>query len=177
MYFFLFCEWFAQISVALIHKIQLKSLPRFCFFIIQYTLDSFKHLYRKYLYIYYCGYRTGFCIPKALSLLNHVAISVVYLYPSVFFYQSIYSPSLILTLVAAVLYNSVAGSLLCQVMYSLLLLPLGTVQPLLSHLLALLEQLNDFNRLLPETGLLEEQELGLETQKTCLGQWNFDLPA
>ncbi|XP_049908952.1 probable E3 ubiquitin-protein ligase HERC1 isoform X7 [Epinephelus moara] len=67
-----------------------------------------------------------------------------------------------------VLYNSVAGSLLCQVMYSLLLLPLGTVQPLLSHLLALLEQLNDFNRLLPETGLLEEQELGTEAQKTCL---------
>ncbi|XP_067431213.1 probable E3 ubiquitin-protein ligase HERC1 isoform X2 [Thunnus thynnus] len=66
-----------------------------------------------------------------------------------------------------VLYNSVAGSLLCQVMYSLLLLPLATVQPLLSHLLALLEQLNDFNRLLPETGLLEEQELGMEAQKTC----------
>ncbi|XP_031715964.1 probable E3 ubiquitin-protein ligase HERC1 isoform X3 [Anarrhichthys ocellatus] len=66
-----------------------------------------------------------------------------------------------------VLYNSVAGSLLCQVMYSLLLLPLGTVQPLLSHLLALLEQLNDFNRLLPETGVLEEQELRMEAQKTC----------
>ncbi|KAL6096756.1 uncharacterized protein ACO6RY_06004 [Pungitius sinensis] len=66
-----------------------------------------------------------------------------------------------------VLYNSVAGNLLCQVMYSLLLLPLGTVQPLLSHLLALLEQLNDFNRLLPETGLLEEQELTMEAQKTC----------
>lgn len=56
-------------------------------------------------------------------------------------------------------------------MYSLLLLPLGTVQPLLSHLLALLEHLNDFNRLLPETSLLEEQELGMEAQKTCLGQW------
>ncbi|XP_029371513.1 probable E3 ubiquitin-protein ligase HERC1 isoform X2 [Echeneis naucrates] len=67
-----------------------------------------------------------------------------------------------------VLYNSVAGSLLCQVMYSLLLLPLGTVQPLLSHLLALLEHLNDFSRLLPETGLLEEQELGTEAQRTCL---------
>ncbi|XP_053195611.1 probable E3 ubiquitin-protein ligase HERC1 [Scomber japonicus] len=66
-----------------------------------------------------------------------------------------------------VLYNSVAGSLLCQVMYSLLLLPLGTVQPLLSHLLALLEHLNDFSRLLPETGLLEEQELGMEAQKPC----------
>ncbi|CAJ1070719.1 probable E3 ubiquitin-protein ligase HERC1 isoform X5 [Xyrichtys novacula] len=65
-----------------------------------------------------------------------------------------------------VLYNSVAGSLLCQVMYSLLLLPLATVQPLLSHLLSLLEHLNDFNRLLPETGLLEEQELKTEAQKT-----------
>lgn len=73
-----------------------------------------------------------------------------------------------------VLYNSVAGGLLCQVMYSLLLLPLGTVQPLLSHLLALLEQLNDFSRLLPETGLLEEQELRIESQKPCSGQWNFD---
>lgn len=73
-----------------------------------------------------------------------------------------------------VLYNSVAGSLLCQVMYSLLLLPLGTVQPLLSHLLALLEQFNDLNRLLPETDLLEEQELGMEAQKTYLGQWNLD---
>uniref|UniRef100_A0A671VH49 HECT-type E3 ubiquitin transferase n=1 Tax=Sparus aurata TaxID=8175 RepID=A0A671VH49_SPAAU len=72
-----------------------------------------------------------------------------------------------------VLYNSVAGSLLCQVMYSLLLLPLAIVQPLLSHLLGLLEHLNDFNRLLPETGLLEEQELGIEAQR---GQWNFDLP-
>ncbi|KAM9841857.1 putative E3 ubiquitin-protein ligase HERC1 [Aulostomus maculatus] len=66
-----------------------------------------------------------------------------------------------------VLNNSVAGSLLCQVMYSLLLLPLGTVQPLLSHLLALLEDLNYFNRLLPETGLLEEQELVKEAQKPC----------
>ncbi|XP_074547318.1 putative E3 ubiquitin-protein ligase HERC1 isoform X2 [Halichoeres trimaculatus] len=65
-----------------------------------------------------------------------------------------------------VLYNSVCGSLLCQVMYSLLLLPLATVQPLLSHLLSLLEHLNDFNRLLPETGLLEEQELGVEAPKT-----------
>uniref|UniRef100_A0AAQ5YVK1 HECT-type E3 ubiquitin transferase n=1 Tax=Amphiprion ocellaris TaxID=80972 RepID=A0AAQ5YVK1_AMPOC len=70
-----------------------------------------------------------------------------------------------------VLYNSVAGSLLCQVIYSLLLLPLGMVQPLLSHLLALLEHLNSFNRLLPETVLLEEQELGIEAQKACSGQW------
>lgn len=91
-----------------------------------------------------------------------------------YFYQSFYSPSLISTPVPVVLYNSVAGSLLCQVMYSLLLLPLAIVQPLLSHLLGLLEHLNDFNRLLPETGLLEEQELGIEAQR---GQWNFDLPA
>lgn len=62
-------------------------------------------------------------------------------------------------------------------MYSLLLLPLGMVQPLLSHLLALLEQLNDFNSLLPETALLEEQELGLEAQKACLGQYNFGILA
>ncbi|XP_022618571.1 probable E3 ubiquitin-protein ligase HERC1 [Seriola dumerili] len=76
-----------------------------------------------------------------------------------------------------VLYNSVAGSLLCQVMYSLLLLPLGTVQPLLSHLLALLEHLNDFNRLLPETGLLEEQELGIEQpqEEECKWVWVLDL--
>ncbi|XP_061589686.1 probable E3 ubiquitin-protein ligase HERC1 isoform X2 [Cololabis saira] len=65
-----------------------------------------------------------------------------------------------------VLYNSVAGSLLCHIIYSLLLLPLGTVQALLSHLLSLLEHLNEFNSLLPETVLLEQQELGLEAQKT-----------
>ncbi|XP_013861909.1 probable E3 ubiquitin-protein ligase HERC1 isoform X4 [Austrofundulus limnaeus] len=65
-----------------------------------------------------------------------------------------------------VLYNSVAGSLLCQIMYSLLMLPLDAVQPLLSHLLSLLEHLNDFNSLLPETALLEEQELGVEALKT-----------
>ncbi|KAM8872529.1 putative E3 ubiquitin-protein ligase HERC1 isoform 2-T2 [Synchiropus picturatus] len=62
-----------------------------------------------------------------------------------------------------VLYNSVAGSLLCQVIYSLMLLPLDVVQPVLSHLRALLENLNSFNRLLPDTGLLEEQELAVDT--------------
>uniref|UniRef100_A0A7N6A8Y1 HECT-type E3 ubiquitin transferase n=1 Tax=Anabas testudineus TaxID=64144 RepID=A0A7N6A8Y1_ANATE len=79
-----------------------------------------------------------------------------------------------------VLYNSVAGNLLCQVMYSLLLLPLGTIQPLLSHLLTLLEHLNDYNRLLPGIGTLEEQELGMEDQKNCLEEeckwvWLLDL--
>ncbi|XP_061887279.1 probable E3 ubiquitin-protein ligase HERC1 isoform X3 [Entelurus aequoreus] len=66
-----------------------------------------------------------------------------------------------------VLYNSLAGSLLCQVMYSLLLLPLSMLQPLLDHLLDLLEDLDNFSRLLPETGLLEDQELGMEAQKLC----------
>lgn len=114
------------------------------------------------------GLMTSTC--KIYDLIFCVAsISVVCLYSSVIFYQSLYSSSL----VPVVLYNSVAGSLLCQVMYSLLLLPLGTIQPLLSHLLALLEHLNDFNRLLPDTGLLEEQELQMEVQKTCSGQQKF----
>lgn len=71
-----------------------------------------------------------------------------------------------------VLYNSVAGSMLCQVMYSLLLLPLSTIQPLLSHLLALLEHINNFNRMLPDTNFLEEEELGTEAQKSSSGQHN-----
>ncbi|XP_028827463.1 probable E3 ubiquitin-protein ligase HERC1 isoform X1 [Denticeps clupeoides] len=58
-----------------------------------------------------------------------------------------------------VLFGSVAGSLLCQVMYSLLLLPLAVVRPLLPHLLSLLEHLNELNCFLPVTGLLEELEL------------------
>ncbi|XP_076139905.1 putative E3 ubiquitin-protein ligase HERC1 isoform X8 [Alosa pseudoharengus] len=58
-----------------------------------------------------------------------------------------------------VLCGSVAGSLLCQVMYSLLLLPLGVVRPLLPHLLSLLEHLNELNCFLPATGLLEDLEL------------------
>ncbi|KAJ8286644.1 hypothetical protein GJAV_G00041500 [Gymnothorax javanicus] len=58
-----------------------------------------------------------------------------------------------------VLYGSVAGSLLCQVMHSLLLLPLPVVRPLLPHLLSLLEHINELNCFLPGTGLLEELEL------------------
>ncbi|XP_072518712.1 probable E3 ubiquitin-protein ligase HERC1 isoform X2 [Salminus brasiliensis] len=58
-----------------------------------------------------------------------------------------------------VLFGSVAGSLLCQVMYSLLLLPLAVVKPLLPHLLSLLEQLNELNCYLPNTSLLETLEL------------------
>ncbi|XP_072310878.1 probable E3 ubiquitin-protein ligase HERC1 isoform X3 [Eucyclogobius newberryi] len=84
-----------------------------------------------------------------------------------------------------VLYNSVSGSLLCQVMYSLLLLPLSTVQPLLSQLLVLLESLNNFTKLLPETTQQEEQELNVDCQNTgkntsqnedeCMWVWLLDL--
>ncbi|XP_073680135.1 probable E3 ubiquitin-protein ligase HERC1 [Garra rufa] len=58
-----------------------------------------------------------------------------------------------------VLFGSVAGSLLCQVMYSLLLLPLAVVRPLLPHLLTLLEHLNELNCYLPNTAHLEDMEL------------------
>ncbi|XP_034166972.2 probable E3 ubiquitin-protein ligase HERC1 isoform X4 [Pangasianodon hypophthalmus] len=58
-----------------------------------------------------------------------------------------------------VLYGSVAGSLLCQVIYSLLLLPLGVVRPLLPHLMSLLEHLNELNVHLPDTNLQEDLEL------------------
>ncbi|TRY98659.1 hypothetical protein DNTS_005902 [Danionella cerebrum] len=58
-----------------------------------------------------------------------------------------------------VLFGSVAGSLLCQVMYSLLLLPLAVVRPLLPHLLTLLEHLNELNCFLPNTAQLEDMEL------------------
>ncbi|KAL0163181.1 hypothetical protein M9458_042577, partial [Cirrhinus mrigala] len=49
--------------------------------------------------------------------------------------------------------------LLCQVMYSLLLLPLAVVRPLLPHLLTLLEHLNELNCYLPNTAHLEDMEL------------------
>ncbi|KAK1176357.1 putative E3 ubiquitin-protein ligase HERC1 isoform X1 [Acipenser oxyrinchus oxyrinchus] len=58
-----------------------------------------------------------------------------------------------------VLYSSAAGSLVCQVIYSLLLLPLHVIRPLLPHLLSLLEHVNELNCFLPDTGVLEEQEL------------------
>ncbi|TSK72182.1 putative E3 ubiquitin-protein ligase HERC1 [Bagarius yarrelli] len=58
-----------------------------------------------------------------------------------------------------VLYGSIAGSLLCQVIYSLLLLPLAVVRPLVSHLMSLLEHLNELNVHLPDTHLQEELEL------------------
>ncbi|XP_041034512.1 probable E3 ubiquitin-protein ligase HERC1 isoform X1 [Carcharodon carcharias] len=58
-----------------------------------------------------------------------------------------------------VLYGSAAGSMLCQIINSLLLLPVSVARPLLSHLLDLLPSLDRLNRLLPAAALLEEQEL------------------
>ncbi|XP_007895403.2 probable E3 ubiquitin-protein ligase HERC1 [Callorhinchus milii] len=58
-----------------------------------------------------------------------------------------------------ILFNSAAGSILCQVIYSLLLLPVNMVRPLLGNLLDLLQPLDRLNRLLPAAMLLEEQEL------------------
>ncbi|XP_042200055.1 probable E3 ubiquitin-protein ligase HERC1 [Callorhinchus milii] len=58
-----------------------------------------------------------------------------------------------------VLYGSAAGSMLCQIINSLLLLPVFVARPLLSHLLDLLPSLDRLNRLLPAAALLEDQEL------------------
>uniref|UniRef100_A0AAR2M095 HECT-type E3 ubiquitin transferase n=1 Tax=Pygocentrus nattereri TaxID=42514 RepID=A0AAR2M095_PYGNA len=76
-----------------------------------------------------------------------------------------------------VLFGSVAGSLLCQVMYSLLLLPLAVVKPLLPHLLSLLEHLNELNCYLPNTSLLESLELEgtpQEVTDAALGEESHD---
>uniref|UniRef100_A0A8D2LRJ6 HECT-type E3 ubiquitin transferase n=1 Tax=Varanus komodoensis TaxID=61221 RepID=A0A8D2LRJ6_VARKO len=58
-----------------------------------------------------------------------------------------------------VIYVSAAGSMLCQIVNSLLLLPVSVAQPLLSFLLDLLPPLDCLNRLLPAAVLLEDQEL------------------
>ncbi|XP_014872809.1 probable E3 ubiquitin-protein ligase HERC1 isoform X1 [Poecilia latipinna] len=58
-----------------------------------------------------------------------------------------------------VIYVSAAGSMLCQIVNSLLLLPVAVVRPLLSHLLDLLPPLDRLNRLLPAAAPLEDQEL------------------
>lgn len=64
---------------------------------------------------------------------------------------SLYSPD--------VIYVSAAGSMLCQIINSLLLLPVSVARPLLSHLLDLLPPLDRLNRLLPAACPLEDQEL------------------
>uniref|UniRef100_A0A3Q3SK21 HECT-type E3 ubiquitin transferase n=1 Tax=Mastacembelus armatus TaxID=205130 RepID=A0A3Q3SK21_9TELE len=58
-----------------------------------------------------------------------------------------------------VIYVSAAGSMLCQIINSLLLLPVSVARPVLSHLLDLLPPLDRLNRLLPAASLLEDQEL------------------
>nr|KAF6484850.1 HECT and RLD domain containing E3 ubiquitin protein ligase family member 1 [Rousettus aegyptiacus] len=58
-----------------------------------------------------------------------------------------------------VIYVSAAGSMLCQIINSLLLLPVSVARPLLSYLLDLLPPLDCLNRLLPAAALLEDQEL------------------
>lgn len=57
------------------------------------------------------------------------------------------------------LYHSIAGSALSVLVYSLLLMPLETVKPLLPSLQALLPTIDRLNRVLPAVALLEEQEL------------------
>lgn len=49
--------------------------------------------------------------------------------------------------------------MLCQIVNSLLLLPVSVARPLLSHLLDLLPPLDRLNRLLPAASPLEDQEL------------------
>ncbi|XP_030650140.1 probable E3 ubiquitin-protein ligase HERC1 isoform X2 [Chanos chanos] len=58
-----------------------------------------------------------------------------------------------------VIYGSAAGSMLCQIVTSLLLLPVWVARPLLSFLLDLLPPLDRLNRLLPAATPLEDQEL------------------
>lgn len=57
------------------------------------------------------------------------------------------------------IYMSAAGSMLCQIVTSLLLLPVWVARPLLSFLLDLLPPLDRLNKLLPAATPLEEQEL------------------
>ncbi|CAL8352432.1 unnamed protein product [Merluccius merluccius] len=58
-----------------------------------------------------------------------------------------------------VIYVSAAGSMLCQIINSLLLLPVSVARPLLGYLLDLLPPLDRLNRLLPAASPLEDQEL------------------
>lgn len=57
------------------------------------------------------------------------------------------------------IYVSAAGSMLCQIINALLLLPVSVARPLLSQLLELLPPLDCLNRLLPAASPLEDQEL------------------
>ncbi|XP_013768752.1 probable E3 ubiquitin-protein ligase HERC1 [Pundamilia nyererei] len=65
-----------------------------------------------------------------------------------------------------VIYVSAAGSMLCQIINALLLLPVSVARPLLSQLLELLPPLDCLNRLLPAASPLEDQELQWPLQGT-----------
>ncbi|MGH0117414.1 UNVERIFIED_CONTAM: hypothetical protein FKN15_034601 [Acipenser sinensis] len=67
-----------------------------------------------------------------------------------------------------VIYVSAAGSMLCQIINSLLLLPVSVARPLLSYLLDLLPPLDRLNRLLPAATLLEDQELQWPLHDKCI---------
>ncbi|XP_051919775.1 probable E3 ubiquitin-protein ligase HERC1 isoform X1 [Hippocampus zosterae] len=58
-----------------------------------------------------------------------------------------------------VIFVSAAGSMLCQITNSLLLLPVAVARPLLSYLLDMFPPLDRLNRLLPAAFPLEDQEL------------------
>lgn len=66
-----------------------------------------------------------------------------------------------------VIYVSAAGSMLSQIVNSLLLLPVSVARPLLSYLLDLLPPLDRLNRLLPAAALLEDQELQWPLHGKC----------
>ena len=48
--------------------------------------------------------------------------------------------------------------MLCEVIHALLLLPVGTMRPMLHDLLSLLPQMDRLNRLLPAHTVLEQEE-------------------
>ena len=64
-----------------------------------------------------------------------------------------------LFLFSDVLYNSAAGSMLSQLLHSLLLLPVSLTRPLLLSLLALLPDIDTLNRMLPAASISDEQEM------------------
>ena len=57
------------------------------------------------------------------------------------------------------LYNSAAGSMLSQLLHSLLLLPVSSTRPLLHSLLTLLPEIDKLNRVLPAASISDEQEM------------------
>lgn len=79
-----------------------------------------------------------------------------------------------------VIFVSAAGSMLCQIINSLLLLPVSVARPLLNHLLDLLPPLDRLNRLLPAAYPLEDQELQWplhgELWKSCFCFLFFSIP-